>query len=62
MVQCWSSNVQPRSKLSADTLSNPAMRVVGGSLMDEEALKDAMTDVDTVVSFLGTPPSLSAFI
>jgi hypothetical protein len=38
------------------------MRVVGGSLMDEEALKDAMTGVDTVVSFLGTPLSLSAFI
>jgi hypothetical protein len=54
--------VQPRSKLSADTLSNPAMRVVGGSLRDEEALKDAMTSMDAVVSFLGTPLSLSAFI
>lgn len=54
--------VRSRSKLSADTLSNPAVRVVEGSLTDEEALRDAMTGVDTVVSFLGAPLSLSAFI
>jgi hypothetical protein len=54
--------VRSRSKLSADTLSNPAVRVAEGSLTDEGALKDAMTGVDTVVSFLGAPLSLSAFI
>lgn len=44
--------VRLRSKFSADTLSNLAVRVVEDSLTDEEALKDAMTGVDTVVSFL----------
>jgi hypothetical protein len=38
------------------------VRVVEGALTDERALKDAMTGVDTVVSFLGAPVSLSAFI
>ena len=42
--------VRLRSKFSADTLSNLAVRVVEGSLT-KEALKDAMTGVDTVVSF-----------
>lgn len=54
--------VRSRSKLSADTLSNPVLRVVEGSLTDERALKDAMTGVDSVVSFLGAYVSLSAFI
>lgn len=54
--------VRSRSKLSADILSNPAGRVVEGSLTDEGALKDAMTGVDTVAGFLGAPLSLSAFI
>jgi hypothetical protein len=54
--------VRSRSKLSADKLSNPVVRVVEGSLTGEEALKDAMTGMDTVVSFLGAPLSPSAFI
>lgn len=54
--------VRSRSKLSADTLSNGAVRIVEGSLTDEQALNEAMTGVDTVVSFLGAPVSLSAFI
>jgi len=54
--------VRSRSKLSADTLSNPVVRVVEGSLTDEEALKDAMTGMDTVASFLGARLSPSAFI
>ena len=40
-----------RAKFSADTLSNLAVRVVEGSSTDGEALKDAMTGVNTVVSF-----------
>ena len=54
--------VRSRSKLPADTLSNPAVRVVEGSLTDETALEDAMTGVSTVISFLGAYASLSAFI
>jgi hypothetical protein len=54
--------VRPRSKLSADTISNPVVRVVEGSLTDEEALKGAMTGMDTVVSFLGARLLPSAFI
>ena len=36
--------------------------VAKGFLTDEEALKDAMTGMDTVVSFLGARLSPSAFI
>jgi hypothetical protein len=36
--------------------------VAKGFLIDEEALKDAMTGMDTVVSLLGAPLSPSAFI
>jgi nucleoside-diphosphate-sugar epimerase len=54
--------VRSRSKLSADTLSNPAVRIVEGSLTDERALEDAMTGVDSVVSFLGAYVSFRAFI
>ena len=54
--------VRSRSKLPPDTLSNPAVRVVEAPLTDEAALKDAMTGVDSVISFLGSAVSLSAFI
>lgn len=54
--------VRSRSKLSANTLSNAAVRVVEGSLTDEQALQDAMIGVDSVVSFLGAYVSLSAFV
>ena len=54
--------VRSRSKLPAETLSNPAVRIVEGALTDERALQDAMTGIDVVISFLGAPVSLSAFI
>jgi hypothetical protein len=54
--------VRSRSKLSSETLSSPSVRVVEGTLRDESALKDAMTGIDTVLSFLGAPLSLSALV
>ena len=60
--------VRNPSKLpTAHSEADPSrIRVVKGGLNDQAALEDALTDwvipVDTVISFLGAYPSLSAFL
>lgn len=54
--------VRTASKIPATISANTNVRIVEGSLSNDLALEDAMTDVNTVVSFLGAYISLNAAV